>query len=280
MGESSDLTRLLAYVNEQRGIDFALYRHATIMRKLELRLQETKASSYSAYTDYLRSHPAEIDNLVAALTIKVTSFFRNPLVFELLSSRVLPEVMPRVSSLRIWSLGCASGEEPYSLAIIIRDLMDHEKEEVNVEITATDIDAGAIGKAKRGEYPESGLGEVRKKYVDRFFQAIREPATKGLTYRVNERIRSMVSFETDDIISGLKRARDAGRTYQIVFCRNLLIYMNRALQEEVAGNIEEILSPAGYLVIGESETLPDKVRDAFTQTFPGVKIYFRKPSSQ
>lgn len=274
-----ELSDLLEFINEQRGVDFALYRHATIMRKLDLRLRETGTVSYGAYLAYLKSHPAEIEDLVAALTIKVTSFFRNPLVFELLSSRIIPELMSRFKPLRIWSLGCASGEEPYSLAIIVRDLLKREKETANVGIVGTDIDASAIGKAIKGEYPEKGLAEVRKRYVDEFFQLIRGPSAKEHIYRISDQIRSMVRFEKDDIVSGLKRAKDAGRPYHIILCRNLLIYMNRDLQEEVLSNISRILCSGGYLVIGESETLPDAVRDGFTQNFPGIKIYCKKPLS-
>ena len=279
MGESGELAYLLAYVNRQRGIDFSLYRHATIIRKLQLRLQATKAVSYLAYLEYLRTHPEEIENLLETLTIKVTSFFRDPLVFQLLSSLVLPEAMARFSPLRIWSLGCASGEEPYSLAVILRDLMNGEKEEMKVEIIGSDVDAAAIGNAVRGEYPESELAEVAKKYVDKFFQAMPASGPKHLSYRIDDRVRAMVSFETDDIISGLRKAKNAGRKYHIILCRNLLIYMNRALQEEVVSNIADVLCSGGYLVIGESETLPDAIRGGFVQTFPGVKIYLRKPSS-
>jgi len=279
VGSREGLSNLLAYVNDQRGIDFSLYRHATVIRKLDLRLHATKTVSYAAYLEYLKSHPAEIENLVGTLTIKVTSFFRNPPVFEILASSVIPEVMSRFGCLRIWSLGCASGEEPYSLAIIVRDLLKKEKEEINVKIVGTDIDAGAIGKAVRGEYQENAVAGVRKEYVDKFFQMMQEPASQGCLYRISDQIKSMVRFEKDDVLSGLERAKDAGRLYHISLCRNVMIYMNRALQEKTVADISGILCAGGYMVMGESETFPDSVSDRFTQTFPDLKIYGRNPSS-
>lgn len=277
MGDREGLKSLLSYINEQRGIDFSLYRHATVMRKLDLRLQATGARSYSRYLEYLKSRPAEMENLIHTLTIKVTSFFRNPLVFELLSSRVIPEVMSAHKSVRIWSLGCASGEEPYSLAIIVSDILRAERNQVNVEIVGTDIDSGATAKAIRGEYPESEIAEVRKKHVDEFFEVVGASAPRDRAYRISDQIKSMVRFETDDIVSGLRRARDAGYVYHIILCRNVLIYMNRSLQENVLASITGLLVSGGYLVIGESESLPDQVVDKFKRPFEDVKIYRRKP---
>lgn len=279
MGNTEGLAPLLEYVSKQSGIDFALYRHATILRKLDLRLQATKAASYAAYLEYLRVHPAEMEDLIGALTIKVTSFFRNPLVFEILASCVMPEAISRFGSLRIWSLGCASGEEPYSLAIIAGDLLKKEKKPVSVEILGTDIDARAIGKAVRGEYPEEGIADVRKRHVDEFFRIIPDHASKHLTYRISDSIRSIVRFESGDIISGVRREKDEGRKYHIILCRNLLIYMSRDLQEEVLNDIFHILHVGGYVVIGESETIPDKLSARFARDFPGVKIYGRKSLS-
>ncbi len=280
MADGDGLSGLLAYVNEQRGIDFALYRHATVRRKLDLRLQATKSASYDAYLEYLKSHPAEFGNLIEALTIKVTDFFRDPAVFELLASRVIPDVISRFSPVRIWSLGCAGGEEPYSLALIVSDLMKRGNKAVHVEIVGTDIDSAAIVKASRGEYPESEIAKAGKEYAEEFSAMAGSHAAGNRMYRLSSRIKGMVRFENDDIVSGLKRARDAGRTYHIVLCRNVLIYMSRPLQEEVVGGISDILCAGGYVVTGESESLPDSSRDRFTRTFPELKIYCRNSDSR
>lgn len=279
MGNREGLSDLLAYVNKRRGIDFSLYRHATVIRKLDLRLHATKTVSYAAYLEYLKSHPAEIERLVGSLTIKVTGFFRDRPVFEVLASSVIPEIMSRFGNLRIWSLGCASGEEPYSLAIIVCDLLRKQKAGMSVKIVGTDIDAGAMEKAVRGEYPEDAVADVRKEYVDRFFRVTQGPASKGRLYAVSDPIKSVVRFERDDILSGLGQAKDSGRLYHIVLCRNVMIYMNSALRERTVSDISGILHAGGYMIIGESETLPDSVSDRFTRAFTDMKIYRRKSHS-
>ena len=149
---------------------------------------------------------------------------------------------------------------------------------MSVEILGTDIDARAIGKAVRGEYPEEEIADVRKRHVDEFFRVIRDPASKGLTYRISDSIRPTVRFEKGDIISGVRRAKDEGRQHHVILCRNLLIYMNRDLQEEILNNVFHILCAGGYVVIGESETIPDKLTARFVRAFPGMKIYCRKSS--
>ena len=210
----------------------------------------------------------------------MSNFFRNPLVYELLGSRLLPDLLAENRDLRIWSLGCAEGEEPYSLAMMLAELLKKERS-FHVEILGTDLDAEAIRRGVKGEYPEGELEEVKKKYLDTFFRRI--PSTGKLIsdqrhlYRVQDEIKSMVKLECGDIIRELKQRAASGRTFHVVLCRNVLIYMNRALQEKICGYISDIIRQGGYFIIGESETIPDTVRNAFIQLFPGVKIYKKNP---
>lgn len=271
------LKSLFEYINGLRGIDFSLYRHATVARKLDLRLDETDTRSYTEYLAYLKSHPREIDNLIKALTIKVSNFFRNPLVYELLHSRVLPALISEFGELKVWSLGCASGEEPYSVAMMLYELLRRERETFRVEILSTDVDPEVIKKAVEGEYPESELEEVKKKHLDAFFSEIPAadkhfPGHKRC-YTVKDEIKSMVKFECGDIAIKLKEQGTGRGVFHIILCRNVLIYMNRALQQKICSYITDILDPNGYLIIGESETIPETSRNAFVQLYPGVKIY-------
>ena len=269
--------RLFEYVNGLRGIDLSLYRRATVARKLDLRLDETATRSYTEYLGYLKSHPGEIDNLIKALTIKVSNFFRNPLVFELLHSRVLPALLSEFGALRIWSIGCATGEEPYSVAVILKELLSKERAAVHADILGTDIDAEAIRKAVAGEYPDEELQEVKKRHLDAFFHEI--PATaqhhagQKRRYGINDEIKSMVRFEPGDIVATFRQREGAKGSFHVILCRNVLIYMNRALQQKIFGCIADIMVPNGYCIIGESETIPETSRNTFVQVFPGVKIY-------
>ncbi|MDA8433145.1 MAG: hypothetical protein M0Z60_09315 [Nitrospiraceae bacterium] len=214
--------------------------------------------------------------LIRALTIKVSNFFRNPLVYELLFSSVLPQLISEFSFLKVWSLGCAYGEEPYSIAMLIRELLKKDKGTFDVRITGTDIDAAAIEKGVRGEYSADELEEVKKKYLDSCFQKVsRQAAPDGPEeiYRINNEIKSMVRLECSDIVRGLETKKKQLNSYNLILCRNVLIYMDKALREDTLRNILALLPEKGCLVTGESETLPSDIRSEFLQVFPGMKIY-------
>ena len=273
------LKRLLAYINETRGIDFSMYRHATVQRKLELRIEATKTGHYRHYLEHIKSRPEELDSLITALTIKVSTFFRNPLVFELLGAFVLPELAAEFGFLKVWSLGCAHGQEPYSVAMLALDLMKREKP-VDIKILGTDVCDGAIGRSFEGTYPESELSDVKKKFLESFFERIapgpdQRHAQEGM-FRVSNEIKSIVRLECGDMLSRLKQSRAKEDRYNLILCRNVLIYMNRFLQSEVVRLISDILHENGYLVIGESEMLHEASREFFTQPFPGIKIFRKK----
>lgn len=270
---------LLEYIFKTRGIDFSLYRHATIIRKLDQRLQETRTADCAEYLTYLKSDSRELDKLIRTLTIQVGNFFRNPLVFEILHTFVLPDLISKFRFLKVWSLGCADGDEPYSVAILIKDLLKREREIIDVSIVGTDICSGAIENAMRGVYPDSALKEVKKYLLEAFFvqnQRSREKMSdQERTFEVKDEIKSMVRFECDDIISRLKYGKDK-ETYNIILCRNVLIYMNRTLQEEILQRISEVIYKDGYLIIGAAETIPGSCISHFDQIFPGVKIFRKK----
>lgn len=247
-------------------------------------MQETGNNDLREYLDYLKSHPEEMQNIVTALTIKVSNFFRNPLVFELLSSHILPDLINDFRFINAWSIGCANGEEPYSLAIILKDLQKKENNPVTVRIHGTDIDSRAIENAMKGVYPGSELEDVKKKYMDTFFENIPKPYDE-LTefehiFRIKDEIKEMVNLECDDIIARLKTKISRHNHFNLIFCSNMLIYLNRPLQEEILNMLTEMLYETGYLIIGASETLPETVRQHFDQPFAGVKIYRKKSQSQ
>jgi len=273
------LNKLLSYVNEIRGIDYSLYRYATVVRKLELRIEETRTGHYRDYLDYLKTHPEELDLLIKAVSIKVSSFFRNPLVYEILGSIVLPELMAEFGFLKAWSLGCAHGEEPYSLAMIARELQKGGRA-VDIRILGTDICDGAIERSFEGAYPEESLGEVKKKYLDSCFELVpqRGEALQGQerVFRISNDIKALVRLECGDVPSRLQQSRRRGDRFNLILCRNVLIYMNKTLQAEVVGLIAGILHENGYLVIGETETIPFSSRASLMQPFPGVKIFKKK----
>jgi chemotaxis methyl-accepting protein methylase len=265
-----------------RGIDFSLYRQATVLRKLELRLQETKSRDYKKYLSFLKANPDEMQALVGTLTIKVSNFFRNPVVFELLSTTVLPELAGEFGFLKAWSLGCANGEEPYSAAMIVHEFQSRENPSFVSHIQGTDVDPDAVGKAIKGEYSGEELFETKKRYVEQYFSKL--PHQSGVSigherYQITDEIRSMVRFSSDNIMNMLLHKRASIGIYNLILCRNVLIYLNREMQEEMIRAIGDILYDKGYLVIGEAETMPESVRLDFEQPFSGIKIFRKRQSA-
>lgn len=254
-----------------------------MVRKLELRLQETKSRDYTDYLSFLKTNPDELQVLVRTLTIKVSNFFRNPVVFELLSSRVLPELAAEFGSLKVWSIGCANGEEPYSVAMIIEDLLVEGTISCTYQIQGTDVDPEAIERAKLGEYSDEELVETKRKYIDAYVIKMSNPPSSEYGhdhFRVSDKIRSMVQFSGGNIMHLLSGRKDYPERYNLILCRNILIYLNREMQEEIISALGEILYDRGYLLLGESETMPESVRHAFEQPFPGIKIFRKYRSAE
>ncbi|HLA48829.1 MAG: hypothetical protein A3I04_01525 [Nitrospinae bacterium RIFCSPLOWO2_02_FULL_39_110] len=265
------LYELLEYVRELRAIDFNAYRQDTIKRMLEKRLQSTRMPDYASYQQYLRENPQEIDVLIDTLTIKVSHFFRNPLVFEVLKKTVLPELIDtgKRDTLRIWCAGCAKGEEAYSVAILIREIIKEEPFIPDIFLIATDINREAIEDAKNAVYPDEALLEVKKGYLDTYFNI------EDGNYRLKDEISLMVTFAYHDVTTGSTPKEGIFSDYHLILCRNLLIYLDRELQERVLKSLSGFLVEKGYLVLGEVESLPAQISKGFYEIIPNTKI-FRK----
>jgi two-component system CheB/CheR fusion protein len=260
------LRDLLAFVSRQANIDFRHYKSSTIMRRIARRMAVTHNTSIRDYTHYLETHPDEVNELVKAFLIKVTGFFRDPEAFDYLRNFVLPDLIERgreqVRVLRFWSAGCATGEEPYSLAILLADLLGNELPEWTVKIFATDLDESAVNFARRGLYPANVLKNLPDEYRERYF----EPFDHG--FRIAKSLRQMVIFGQQDLSRGVPFPR-----IDMVLCRNLLIYLKPELQQNVLDLFAYSLHQSnGYLFLGKAETArPSKA--AFELINKKWKIY-------
>ena len=200
------------------------------------------------YTDYLRTHPDEVKELVKAFLIKVTGFFRDPEAFELLNQTIIPQLIERGKEngriLRIWSAGCATGEEAYSLALLVADHLGADFPEWSVKIFATDLAGDAITFARRGLYPANVLNDLPEYYRDRFFERVEHG------FRISKTLRQVVIFGQQDISRGVPFPR-----IDLVTCRNLLIYLKPELQQIVLDLFAYSLHQSrGYLFLGKAET--------------------------
>ena len=250
MTEKADdpLRDLLTQVSAQTNIDFRNYKTSTILRRIGRRMAATHNSNIRDYAEYLRNKPEETQELVKAFLIRATGFFRDPEAFEVLKETIIPELIERGKAndrtLRVWSAGCATGEEAYSLALLIADYLDHEFSEWNIKVFATDLAADAIAFARRGLYPENVLKDLPNEYHVRFF----EPIDHG--YRVAKPLRQVVIFGQQDITRGAPFPR-----IDLVSCRNLLIYLKPDLQQVVLDLFAYSLNQSrGYLFLGKAET--------------------------
>ncbi|HVF98251.1 MAG TPA: CheR family methyltransferase, partial [Chloroflexia bacterium] len=257
---------ILAMVNRQASIDFAQYRPSTILRRIARRMVVHRVPTLDAYKDYVREHTEEATELARAFLIKVTEFFRDPEAFDFLKTTVLPELIDqargRGNVLRFWSAGCATGEEPYSLALLVTDLLGPELPQWNVKIFATDLDEGAINFARRGFYPENLLVNLPEIYRTLYF----EPAQGG--YHVSKALRQMVIFGQQDLSRGVPFPR-----VDLVVCRNLLIYFQPQLQQQVLDTFCYSLSHnRGFLFLGHAETVRPS-QATFEQVNKRWKVY-------
>jgi two-component system CheB/CheR fusion protein len=242
------LRDLLVQVSAQTNIDFRNYKSATILRRIGRRMAVTHNSNIRDYGDYLRTHPDEVKELVRAFLIKVTGFFRDPEAFDFLRGSIIPELIDRAKAngrtLRLWSAGCATGEEAYSLALLLADQLGQDFPEWNIKVFATDLAADAISFARRGLYPENVLKDLPHEFRDRFFERIDHG------YRISKALRQAVIFGQQDISRGVPFPR-----IDLVTCRNLLIYLKPDLQQVVLDLFAYSLHQSnGYLFLGKAET--------------------------
>jgi len=245
--EEGWMHKIYAVLRSQVGHDFSSYKRNTILRRISRRMRLNHISSHEIYVRYLRENPDEIDALFRELLIGVTSFFRDPESFEVLKTDVLPDLLGSLrtdATFRAWIPGCSTGEEAYSLAITLKEILDKTSNRINLQLFGTDIDNRAISKARQGIYPcsiKTDLGETR---VNRFF--IKE----GDFYRIRKEIRDCVVFSVQNIIKDPPFSR-----LNLLCCRNLLIYLNPDAQKKLLPLFHYTLAPGGVLMLGSSETI-------------------------
>ncbi|HTU83032.1 MAG TPA: CheR family methyltransferase [Candidatus Acidoferrales bacterium] len=245
--EKNVLRTLLAQLREHSGIDFSQYKMPTIMRRLSRLMISSGVATISEYLTYLSRNPDGYQRLANAFLIKVTEFFRDAALFEMLRDHILPEVMlearEQSREVRIWSAGTSTGEEAYSLAIVCAELMRDEAPAVSVRIFATDVDEQAIAFARRGIYTADSLHGVPDALVERYFTKIDD------RYEVAKRIRNMTVFGQHDLGQRAPFPR-----IDLVLCRNVLIYFTKELQTRALHLFAFALRNGGSLVLGKAES--------------------------
>jgi len=267
-----NLARLLDKVHAELGLDMAQYRPRYVERRLSSRLHALKLHTYQQYAVYLDQHPDEYSKLLDTLTINVTQFFRDPSVFELFRTDILPEIIKDKTArhqrmIRVWSAGCATGQEPYSLAMSFLAAMGPKADEFLLTILGTDLDRKALDTASRATYDLALLDQIPLADQQRFIDVHSDH------FRIKPEVRRLCRFEYLNLFEDRPI-----HVVDVIFCRNVFIYFNRDEQERVLGVFRSALARGGYLVLGRSERIGAPVSGEFELISGRERIYRRPPN--
>lgn len=269
--DEDTLKKIFILLKSQTSHDFSMYKPSTIGRRIERRLLVNKIDTVQEYYKYLQRSEKEVDTLFNDLLIGVTNFFRDEEVFLSLEKNAIPKLFSGKKSgdaIRIWIPGCSTGEEAYSIAILIMEYIQKLKQSFTIQIFATDIDAAAIATARAGIYPLDIATNISKERLKRYF--IKNSDSNS--YRIQQNIRDMLVFSIHDVIKDPPFSR-----LDLISCRNLLIYMNVELQQKLISLFHYALNTDGVLLLGNSETLGE-LTNLYSVLDPKAKLFQCKKS--
>jgi two-component system CheB/CheR fusion protein len=268
-GLANDLRKLIGFLRARTGHDFSNYKRATVMRRVLRRMQVCRVTEMSAYSELLNGSPEEAQELFRDLLISVTHFFRDEQCFETLQTKVIAPLFDKIpgDGIRVWSVGCATGEEAYSLAILMLEEAARRNVRVPIQIFASDLDDGALATAREGRYPRSIEADVSDERLHRFF------VDEGTHYRIRKEVRELVLFPYHSALKDPPFLR-----LDLIACRNLLIYLERTVQEQLLGMFHYGLRTGGALFLGTAENA-DALPHLYRVVDRDTRIYSALPST-
>lgn len=244
--EDPNFHHILSFLLKAKGFDGRWYKPNYIKRRIAVRMRATSSATYKDYLGLLERVPQESSLLLDRLTIHVTEFFRDPSVYAALEEKLLPG-FKRVpgNKLKVWCAGCSTGEEPYSVAILLKEWAA-ERPELSFEIFATDIDMTSVKTAEKGEYPLEAVKRLSRSRATRWFR------TAGPSVLVSQELKHHIRFRVHDLLGDWDPLLSG---FHLIFCRNLLIYLTSPQQQKLYAQFAQALLPGGYLILGLTETL-------------------------
>lgn len=268
-GHKGDANRLVERISHVCQIDLSNYRLSYVERRVAARMRVLRLRSYRQYCQHLDDEPGERALLLDTLTINVTDFFRDASVYRFLSQQVLPELIDRKRRsrnrlIRVWSAGCSTGEEPYSLAMALMEGIGRHGEEVHFSVVGTDLDVKALEVAKQAEYPITRASHIPKTLQAKYLEFT------GDRFKIRPKVSKHVRFRPLDLFSG----RPVGMV-DLILCRNVFIYFNKDQQEKILDKFWSSLTKGGYLVLGKSEKMPSSMAGKF-ESIQGRERVYRK----
>lgn len=267
--DPGDLSLLVRRIREDRGLDLGQYRERYVERRLAMRLRALGLSTYRQYAEHLKAHPEEFAALLDAITVNVTRFFRDESVFRLFQRSIVPRVIERKEHrhqrmIRAWSAGCATGQEPYSIAMTLVSALGSRADDFVVSVYGTDLDRNALEVARKATYPIDQLAHIP--FSDRRFVEV-----DGDVFRIDPRLARLVRFSYLNLFE-----QAPIHVVDVIFCRNVFIYFTHEEQERMLERFWEALARGGYLVLGRSERLAPSMNGRL-EVVDGCERIYRKP---
>ena len=269
--DEESFTHIYAVLKKLRGVDFTNYKRTTVLRRIERRMVVTHSMTLAEYAKILDDNPEEVGVLLKEILIGVTNFFRDPAFFEKLKEKVLYPIVQNAKEdepIRVWSAGCSTGEEAYSIAILFQEIMEELHTKRNIKIFATDIDVQAIEQAGKGEFAENIIEDVTPERLAKYF------IKRNDQYVISKSIRRMIIFAPHNMLSDPPFGR-----LDLISCRNVMIYFQPVLQRSLFAIFHSALKNGGYLFLGKSETAND-YSDVFKVVSSVEKIYMHRSAGK
>lgn len=255
-------------VFDERGLDTFQYKDKFLTRRFKARMRSRGVVTYREYIYLLDTDKEEYGKLFDKLTINVTEFFRNPEMWDAFKEKILPIIFARPREkriVRIWSAGCSSGEEVYTIAMLVDQYLWNKDSKLQVVIRGTDLDNDTLKKARVAQYPAEKVRRVPKLLKRLYF------SLEGDEYKVNDKIKKMVRLAKHDLISGRKQ-----KYFDVIFCRNVIIYFTKGQQNSLFRHFHDALTVDGYLILGKTETLMGEVKSHYTIMDSQERIYQKR----
>lgn len=267
---AADFTLLKRHVEQLLKIQCSNYKEDYIKRRFLSRMRSTNSATYADYLRYLKGHPQETEPLRNALTINVTEFFRDKEVWDEVKNVILPALFSQKKRISIWCAGSSTGEEPYTLAILLHEAMVNHKDRSGV-ITATDIDEVVLAKAKAGIFEEKAIQKLPTVQVQRHFT--KRPDGR---YEVKPHLRELLRFRPHDLMSGIPPVRYV----DLITCRNVTIYFTENQKDTLTHMFHSALVTDGYYIMGKTEYLGRQVEDLFLPKNTSQKVFMKREKPQ
>ncbi|HEY0671362.1 MAG TPA: protein-glutamate O-methyltransferase CheR [Longimicrobiales bacterium] len=265
--DALELRQLKEQIRRDVGFYCDGYKEHCLRRRIAVRMRARGLHSYADYAALLLTDAQEYQKLRDAVTINVSKFYRNPEVWQVLDQRVLPELFASDRDIRVWSAGCAGGEEPYSIAMLLREhatRTDQQARLAHFDVLGTDIDTESLETARRATYTAFAFTDIDPALRAKWF----EPPDH---LRVRSEIREAVRFQTLDLITS-----DFDQGYDVIFCRNVVIYFERVIQEALFAKFHAALAPGGILVLGKVETLFGRSGNLYTPLAQRERVFIKR----